>query len=102
MNTGNNPLYKRMKYDRILNKNMTASLLPVLNKRTLTEKVEQLVHRDHMRYAEAVVHVCDDHGIDPIDVAKLIDSSPLKAKIEAESIRLNVIKPRRRSTTATL
>jgi MFS superfamily sulfate permease-like transporter len=81
---------------------MTIASLPVLNKQTLAERVELLVQKEHMRYSEAVVHVCDEHGIDPIDVAKMILTSPLKTKIEKESIQLNTVKGRKRTSTALL
>lgn len=76
--------------------------IPVLSKQSLAEQVELLVQRENMRYSEAVVYICDEHGIDPIDVVKLIASSPLRSKIERESIRLNTIRGKRRSSTATL
>jgi hypothetical protein len=81
---------------------MTIASLPVLNKQTLAERVELLVQKEHMRYSEAVVHVCDEHGIDPIDVAKMILTSPLKSKIEKESIQLNTVKGRKRTSTTLL
>jgi len=81
---------------------MTIASLPVLNKQTLAERVELLVQKEHMRYSEAVVHVCDEHGIDPIDVAKMILTSPLKSKIEKESIQLNTVKGRKRTSTMLL
>jgi hydrogenase maturation factor len=76
--------------------------IPVLNKQSLAEKVELLVQREQMRYSEAVIHICEEHGIDPIDMAKIIITSPLKAKIERESIRLNTVRGKKRVSTAIL
>jgi len=76
--------------------------LPVLNKQTLAERVELLVRRESMRYSEAVVYICDDLGLDPTDVADIITNSPLKAKIERESIQLNTVRGKKRSTTVSL
>ena len=81
---------------------MTVAILPVLNKQSLAEKVELLVQREKMRYAEAVVHICEEHGIDPIDMAKIILTSPLKTKIERECILLNTVKGKKRTSTVSI
>lgn len=81
---------------------MTVAILPVLNKQSLAEKVELLVQREKMRYAEAVVYICEEHGIDPTDMAKIILTSPLKAKIERECIRLNTVKGKKRTSTVSI
>jgi hypothetical protein len=39
---------------------------------------------------EAVLMVCEDHGIDPEDVRKFV-SAPIQEKIEGEAMRLNLI-----------
>jgi len=44
-----------------------------------------------MKYSEAILEVCAEMDIDPADIIKLIISSPLYAKIEAEAMRFNVI-----------
>ena len=81
---------------------MKPTIQPVLNKQSLAEKVEILVQKEKMRYSEAVIHVCDVMGIDPADVAKIILTSPLKVKIEREAIRLNTVRGKKRTNTATL
>lgn len=75
------------------------AVVPILTKHSLAEKVEHLVHRDHIKYSEAIVQICDDLQIDPADVAKLV-TGPLHAKVEAEAIRYRVIP--RKHNTATL
>lgn len=76
--------------------------IPILNKRTLAERVELLVRKENMRYSEAIIHICDELGLDPIDLKDMIISSPLKSKIENQSIQLNTVYGKNRLTTATL
>lgn len=64
---------------------------PILTKQSLAERVERLVLYDRMKYSEAILEVCSEMDIDPADIIKLIISSPLYAKIEAEAMRFNVI-----------
>ena len=62
----------------------------ILTKQTLTTLVERLVAREHMSYMEAVLHVCEERQIDPLDIGKLISPS-IKAKIEAEAMASNML-----------
>lgn len=73
-----------------------------LNKQTLAEKTEILVRRENIRYAEAVVYICEEYGIDPADAAKIIIGSPLKDKIERESIKLNSVRGKKQPTRGIL
>ena len=59
-------------------------------KKSLAEKVCLLVHTDGLKYSEALIEICEEHEIDPHDIAKLV-KGPLKAKLEAEAMRFNVI-----------
>ena len=59
-------------------------------KKSLAEKVCLLVHQDGMKYYEALIEDCEEYEIDPHDIAKLV-KGPLKAKLEAEGMRYNVI-----------
>ena len=59
-------------------------------KKTLAERVCLLVHSDGLKYSEAIIEICNEHDIDPHDIAKLV-KGPLKAKLEAEAMRYNVI-----------
>lgn len=54
-------------------------------------KVEKYVQLDKMTYTEAIVDICQDKEIDPEDIAKII-RGPLKEKLEAEAMELNIIK----------
>jgi hypothetical protein len=62
----------------------------ILTKQTLTQTVERLVAKEHMTYMEAVLHVCEERLIDPLDIGKLISPS-IKAKIEAEAMSNNLL-----------
>ena len=59
-------------------------------KKTLAERVCLLVHSDGLKYSEAIIEICNEHDIDPHDIAKLV-KGPLKAKLEAEAMRYNNI-----------
>jgi hypothetical protein len=54
-------------------------------------KVEKYVQLDKMSYTEAIIDICQDKDIDPVDIAKII-RGPLKEKLEAEAMELNIIK----------
>jgi hypothetical protein len=54
-------------------------------------KVEKYVQLDKMSYSEAIIDICQDKDIDPVDIAKII-RGPLKEKLEAEAMELNIIK----------
>lgn len=44
-----------------------------------------------LTYMEAVIQVCEDKSLEPEDVKSLI-KGPVKDKIEAEAMRLNMLK----------
>lgn len=60
-------------------------------KEQLIRDVEKLVRKDKMRYAEAIVYICNEHEFDPEDVALLI-SGPLKEKLKLEAETHNTVK----------
>ncbi|MFN9906973.1 MAG: late promoter transcription accessory protein, partial [bacterium] len=43
----------------------------ILTKASLAEKVESLVKSEKMSYIEAVIHICNEMGVDPADIGKL-------------------------------
>jgi hypothetical protein len=63
---------------------------PLFTVASFTRTVERLVRRDELRYAEAIMHICETHEIEPEDIARLV-KGPLKAKIELEAMRRNII-----------
>lgn len=75
-------------------------IIPVLTKHTLAEKAEFLVHRDGIRYSEAIVQICDELEIEPADVASLVTGALLE-KVEFEAMKFRVI-PRKPGNTASL
>jgi hypothetical protein len=58
--------------------------------KSLAQKVCMLVLKDGLKYSEALLEICEEHEIDPHDIAKLV-KGPLKAKLEAEAMRYNNI-----------
>jgi hypothetical protein len=62
----------------------------LLKKSSLVIIVEKLVHDEKMSYMEAVLHVCEERQIDPLDIGKLIAPS-IKSKIEAEAMDSNLL-----------
>jgi putative aminopeptidase FrvX len=62
----------------------------ILTTEQLSSRVETLVSRDHMTYLEAIIHICDDTGIDAEDMAKIVTGS-LREKLEAEAQRNNIL-----------
>ena len=73
------------------------TIKPSITREELRIRVDQLVHKDKMTYAEAICDICEKQQIDPADMAKLVNG-PLKVKLEAEAKSRNIIK----SNTATL
>ena len=62
----------------------------ILTKQKLLEMVEMLVRTENLTYMEAILHVCEQREIDPLDIGKLV-SPHLKEKIEVEAMRKNMI-----------
>jgi len=62
----------------------------ILTKTSLAEKVESLVKSEKMSYIEAVIYICNEMGVDPADIGKLIAPS-IKSKIEAEGMASNLL-----------
>lgn len=62
----------------------------ILTKKKFTTMVEDLVRESRMPYMDAIIHVCEQRDIDPLDVKKLISPS-LKDKVEVEAMNLNML-----------
>lgn len=65
-------------------------LKDILTKQKLIEMVETLVISENMTYMEAILHICEEREIDPLDIGKLV-SPHLKEKIEVEAMSKNMI-----------
>jgi len=61
-----------------------------LTKTKFATMVEQTVVGKKMSYMDAVVHLCDENDIDPLDVKKFI-SVIIKDKIAGEAVTLNLL-----------
>ena len=56
------------------------------------EEIEKLTHDNNdMKYIDAIIHFCEKNNIDVESISKLI-SKPLKEKIKAEAIELNLLR----------
>lgn len=62
----------------------------ILTKQIMTQLVEKLVSEERMSYMEAVLNICEERQIDPLDIGKLIGPT-IKAKIEAEAMSANLL-----------
>jgi hypothetical protein len=62
----------------------------ILTKQTLIDLVDKLVRVEKLSYIEAVLHVCHEREIDPLDIGKLI-GPVLKEKIRHEAISANLL-----------
>lgn len=63
----------------------------ILTKKRFTLMIEDLVKHKHMPYMDAVLQICIDREIDPLDVGSLI-SPAIKDKIHAEAISNHLMK----------
>ena len=62
----------------------------ILTKALVTQLVENLVHVEKMTYMEAVLHICNERLIDPLDIGKL-NGPTIKSKIEVEAMAANLL-----------
>jgi hypothetical protein len=59
---------------------------------TFTKEIEELCkNRKDGRYIDAVLEICERHGIEPESIAKLV-SKPLREKLRVEFEELNMIR----------
>jgi kynurenine formamidase len=61
-----------------------------LTKAKFSKRVQGIVFDHRCSYMDAVLHICTDNNIDPIDVKKFL-SKAVKQKIEAEAQKLNFL-----------
>jgi hypothetical protein len=64
--------------------------LKILTKQEFALEIERRVKQKHMGYLEAIVDYCDNVGIEPDEVSKLVVGS-LKEKLEAEAQNNNLL-----------
>jgi hypothetical protein len=63
----------------------------ILNKKKFAKMVEDIVHEKRIGYMDAVLHICQQREIDPLDVGNLI-TPQIKDKIQAEAVAANMMK----------
>jgi Phage late-transcription coactivator len=63
----------------------------IISKKQFSEMVESVAKEKRMTYMDAVIYVCQERMIDPLDVGPLI-SAPLKSRIEQEAIADKLLK----------
>jgi len=61
-----------------------------LTKAKFSRKVTEEVSQKKLSYMDAVIHICEEHTIDPGDVKKFL-SNAIKEKIEAEARSLHFL-----------
>lgn len=54
-------------------------------------EIEKIVVEENINYIDAIVHYCENNGIEIESVTKLI-SKPLKERLKHDAINLNFIK----------
>lgn len=62
----------------------------IINKKRFSRMVEETVRDKKCNYLDAILLLCDKHGIDVEDVRKYV-SPVIKDKLEADAQRLNFI-----------
>jgi hypothetical protein len=63
----------------------------IMTKKRFSTAVEQLVVKGNMSYIDAATYIIEERGRDYSNLKKLLTDS-LKDKMEAEAIRLNLIR----------
>lgn len=62
----------------------------ILTKKKFSVLVEEEVLKHRMSYMDAILKVCEDRGLDPGEIKKLI-SPVIKDKLEAECVKLRLV-----------
>jgi len=63
----------------------------IMTRKRFSTAVEQLVARGNMSYIDAATYIIEERGMDYSNLKKLLTDS-LKDKMEAEAMRLNLIR----------
>jgi hypothetical protein len=61
-----------------------------LTKSKFTQLIEKTVQKHRSSYIDAIIHICDNEGIELEDVRKYITPT-IKDKLEAEAMMLNFL-----------
>jgi hypothetical protein len=63
----------------------------IMTRKRFSTAVEQLVAKGNMSYIDAAAYIIEKRGMDYTNLKKLL-TDPLKDKMEAEALRLNLIR----------
>lgn len=66
----------------------------ILNKSMFRELVVEHVTKYNTTYMDAILHLIEEHGLEPEDAPKLLDNA-MKSQVEAEGIALNMVEGER-------
>ena len=69
---------------------MEIEIEPVLDKKTFSKRIEDLVQAKSMPYMDAIIQCSDDIGLEYETSAKLINKT-IKEKLEVEAQSLNLM-----------
>ena len=64
--------------------------LQIMSSKKFSYEIEEYVKKTGVSYLDAIMEYCTENKIEPETVATLI-SKPLKEKIEADAMKLNLI-----------
>ena len=65
---------------------------------TFSKEIEELCkNRKEGKYIDAILELCDKHGIEPESVAKLV-TKPIREKLKAEFEDRNMLRGRKKSS----
>lgn len=62
-----------------------------INQKDFSKQIYDAVNTKHISYIDAILELCNIHGIEPDSVSKLI-SKPIKEKLEIEGREMNLIR----------
>ena len=68
----------------------------MMTRQKFSKNIERVVKTKRISYLEAIIVVCEESGLEPEDVKKYI-SPAIRTKMEAEAIKLNLMKEKNRS-----
>ena len=84
-NYSNMPKSEELSVDQLIEKKF-------YNSRTFSEEIEKIAKENKdMKYMDSIVFFCESNNIDIESIPKLI-SKPLKEKLKAEAMELNLLK----------
>lgn len=63
----------------------------ILTKKKFALLIENTVIKYRLGYMDAIIHICEERGIDPSEIGKLV-SPVIKEKLQAECVKNRLIK----------